>query len=76
MATTKKNAWSFIKLPKSNADSGHIFSMLNKIQRDMRSELKNDTKCASISRSVNLEMLTVQKSANKDVTTYQSKLQN
>ena len=55
MATTKKNAWS--KLPTSNADSGCIFSMLKKNQRDMRSELKNDNKCASISRNVNLVML-------------------
>ena len=35
-------------LPTCNADSGRKFSMLKKIQTDMRSKLKNDTKCASV----------------------------
>ena len=44
MASTKK----FLGFPKSNANSDCIFSMLKKIQTDMKSELKNDTICASM----------------------------
>ena len=72
MATTKKDAWSY--LPTSNAVSGHIFLMLKRIQRDMRSEMKNDTKCMcfNIKKCASDAVL---KSVIKAVT-YQSQLQN
>ena len=58
--------------------------MLKKIQADMRSELQNDTKCASVVTEQNQESVclkcapsdAVLKSAKKNVTIYQSKLQN
>ena len=42
-------------LPTSNTDSVCIFLMLKKIQTDMRSELKNNTKCASVVTEQNQE---------------------
>ena len=50
--------------------------MLKKIQRDMRSEFKNDTKCMSFNIKKCEASDAVLKSAIKAVTTYQSKLQN
>ena len=54
MATTKKML-GIIYIPTSNADSGCIILMLKKIQTDMRSELKNETKCVSMVTEQNQE---------------------
>jgi hypothetical protein len=51
-----KLALACVVLPNSNADSERIFSMLNKIQTEHRSELANDTICSLICAKQNQNM--------------------
>jgi len=69
-------------IPASNADPERIFSMLKKIQTDMRSELNNDTLCSLLCAKQNQNLLcyeyepsdSVLRSAKQAVLSYQSGL--
>lgn len=69
-------------IPVSNADPERIFSMLKKIQTDMRSDLNNDTICCLICAKQNQDKAcfefnpsdSVLRAAKKAVLTYQSNI--
>ena len=71
-------------VPVSNADPERIFSMLKKIQTDMRSELHNDTVCSLVCAKQNQDVQcydynpsdTVLKAAKQSVLSYQSSINN
>ena len=69
-------------IPVSNADPEIIFSMLKKIQTDVRSDLNNDTICCLICAKQNQDKAcfefnpsdSVLRAAKKAVVTYQSNI--
>ena len=77
-----KLAKSCTVIPSSNADPERIFSILKKIQTDMRSELNIDTICSLMCAKQNQDLNCFEyepteellKSAKKAVLAYQSNL--
>ena len=77
-----KLAKSCCVIPVSNADPERVFSVLKKIQTEMRSELNNDTICSLMCVKQNQDISCFQyepsdnllKTAKQAVLTYQSSL--
>ena len=85
-AAKPRKRWKLAKsccvIPVSNADPERVFSVLKKIQTEMRSELNNDTICSLMCVKQNQDISCFQyepsdnllKTAKQAVLTYQSSL--